>query len=186
MYSISITEIEDVWFAVVLDGTSVVASSFSCMRRDDVVRRITRYLHQERFSIQDKPEGLALNVLRNMHDIYAGKPVEEMYDLQLNSLPVFTRKVLEVTRMIPHGYVASYGGIAKAVGKTGAARAVGNVQAHNPFAPIVPCHRVVASNLKLGGYGGGFPLKRAILMREGVTFNGNRVAIKHLWQPSIL
>jgi O-6-methylguanine DNA methyltransferase len=66
--------------------------------------------------------------------------------------------------LIPVGYVASYGSIAKAAG--GSPRAVGNVMAANPFVPIVPCHRVVSSDFTLGGYGGGLDVKLDFLVRE--------------------
>jgi O-6-methylguanine DNA methyltransferase len=79
-------------------------------------------------------------------------------------LPAYTRKVLEVASLIPVGYVTSYVSLAKAAG--GGPRAVGNVMARNPFAPIVPCHRVVSADLTLGGYGGGLDVKIEILKRE--------------------
>ena len=78
-------------------------------------------------------------------------------------------KGLKTTLQIPLGYVASYGAIAKAVG--GSPRAVGNVMASNPFAPIVPCHRVVKSDLSLGGYGGGLRVKVELLSREKRGFS---------------
>ena len=65
--------------------------------------------------------------------------------------------------------MASYGSIAKAVG--GGPRAVGNVMASNPFAPIVPCHRVVKSDFSLGGYGGGLKVKLELLSREKRGFS---------------
>jgi len=80
--------------------------------------------------------------------------------------------VLNATASIPVGYVASYGAIAKAVG--GGARAVGNVMACNLFAPIVPCHRVVKSNLRLGGYAGGLQVKLEFLSREKRGFESPR------------
>src|SRR3989304_5460997 len=76
----------------------------------------------------------------------------------------FAEEVLAAASLIPMGYVTSYGAIAKAAG--GSPRAVGNVMACNPFAPIVPCHRVVGSDFGLGGYGGGFRVKREFLVRE--------------------
>ncbi len=113
--------------------------------------------------------------------IYEGKPADNKFSLNMDRLPLFTRKVLLLTFKIPRGYVATYGGIAEALGDKSAARAVGNVEAANPFSPIVPCHRVVASNLGLGGYGGGLDVKRALLKREGVTLTGDRVSSEHLW-----
>ena len=82
----------------------------------------------------------------------------------MEHLPAYTRRVLEVTALIPAGYVASYWSVAKAAG--GGPRAVGNVMARNPFAPFVPCHRVVSSDFTLGGYGGGLDVKLDFLVRE--------------------
>ena len=77
--------------------------------------------------------------------------------------------MLKATAEIPLGYVASYGSVAKAVG--GGPRAVGNIMAANPFAPIVPCHRVVKSDFTLGGYGGGLKVKLELLRREKRGFS---------------
>jgi len=68
--------------------------------------------------------------------------------------------------------VTSYGSISKAVG--GGPRVVGNIMAANPFAPIVPCHRVVKSNFTLGGYGGGLKVKVALLGREKRGFSNSK------------
>ena len=90
----------------------------------------------------------------------------------MNRLPVYTQKTLKATAKIPLGYLASYGSIAKAVG--GGPRAVGNVMASNPFAPIIPCHRVVKSDFTLGGYGGGLKVKLELLSREKRGFSSSK------------
>jgi methylated-DNA-[protein]-cysteine S-methyltransferase len=69
--------------------------------------------------------------------------------------------------MIGPGQTISYGELAAAVGHPGAARAVGSVMANNPIPIIIPCHRVLASDGTLGGYGGGLDMKRALLQMEG-------------------
>jgi O-6-methylguanine DNA methyltransferase len=119
-----------------------------------------------------------------MNQIYEGQSIKYNFILALDNIPLFTRRVLNLTAKIPRGYVATYGGLAKAVGNRHGARAVGNVEARNPFAPIIPCHRVVSSNLGLGGYGGGLDTKRRILEREDVIFEGNRISRKCLWIPT--
>lgn len=65
------------------------------------------------------------------------------------------------------GDTISYGELAAAVGHPGAARAVGSVMANNPIPIIIPCHRVLASDGTLGGYGGGLDMKRELLRLEG-------------------
>lgn len=91
----------------------------------------------------------------------------------------FKNKVYKICSAIPKGKVATYGQIAKLAGNSKAARAVGVFMKHNPNAPIVPCHRVVASDGKLTGYSGvgGITQKKKMLIEEGVTFKNNKVDI---------
>lgn len=94
----------------------------------------------------------------------------------------FTSQVLATVRRIPVGQVATYGDIAEAAGRPGAARAVGNIM-RDCGRPDVPCHRVVASGGKLGGYGGEPGLKRRLLLAEGVGFSGSRLKLaEHRWR----
>jgi len=78
----------------------------------------------------------------------------------------FENKVYEVVKKIPKGEVRTYGWVAKQIGQPKAARAVGNALNKNPFAPKVPCHRVVAKN-SLGGFARGLAAKRKLLRSEG-------------------
>ena len=80
--------------------------------------------------------------------------------------PEFHRQVWAALLEIPFGETASYGAIARKVGQPHAARAVGAANGANPIALIVPCHRVIGSDGSLTGYGGGLPLKRALLEHE--------------------
>ena len=187
MYTVCVKEIGDVWFSVAFGGDErMVASSFSYKGRKDVVAKIIESLPSGSSFTEAEPKGMALDILRDMHLIHEGKPVEREFKFDMDRLPPFTRKVLLMTYRIPRGFAATYGGIAKAIGDEGAARAVGNVERRNPFGPIVPCHRVVGSDLGLGGYGGGYDdldVKRAILEREGVVLIGERISKESLWVP---
>jgi AraC family transcriptional regulator of adaptative response/methylated-DNA-[protein]-cysteine methyltransferase len=78
----------------------------------------------------------------------------------------FQRRVWQELRRIPAGTTASYGDVARRIGKPGAARAVARACATNPLPLAVPCHRVVRSDGELGGYRGGVERKRALLARE--------------------
>jgi methylated-DNA-[protein]-cysteine S-methyltransferase len=89
----------------------------------------------------------------------------------------FQREVLHITCRIPYGQVYTYGEIAKKLGKPKAAQAVGQALGANPIPLIIPCHRVVASSGKLGGYSGrpghdGLNLKKQLLQIEGVRWPG--------------
>ncbi|CAL5230002.1 g13441 [Coccomyxa viridis] len=89
-------------------------------------------------------------------------------------------RLYQMCSAIPHGKVSTYGAMAKALQSS--PRAVGQALRRNPFAPEVPCHRVVAANLELGGFDGDWGLhtakvksKRALLVEEGVQFSGTRI-----------
>ena len=96
--------------------------------------------------------------------------------LDLDDRPSWDRRVLAVVRTIPPGATASYGEVARMVGSPGAARAVGGAVGRNPVGLVIPCHRVIAADGSLGGYGGGawgerevmLGIKRQLLAREGV------------------
>ena len=86
----------------------------------------------------------------------------------------FNQKVWAVTARIPSGQVRTYAWIARELGSKGY-RAVGNALNRNPYAPAVPCHRVVGSNGSLTGFAGGLDKKRKLLTDEGVEFRNGRV-----------
>ncbi len=85
--------------------------------------------------------------------------------LDLRGTP-FQRAVWEQLLQIPFGETRTYAEIARAVGRPSAVRAVGAANGANPVALVVPCHRVVATGGKLGGFGGGLPLKKRLLALE--------------------
>jgi methylated-DNA-[protein]-cysteine S-methyltransferase len=110
-------------------------------------------------------------------------------DVDLAALPIavpdispWDRLVLDGVRTIRRGSTASYGEIARRIGRPGAARAVGGAVGRNPVSILVPCHRVIAADGSLGGYGaaawGGveaaLDLKAALLALEGVTVTRRR------------
>jgi methylated-DNA-[protein]-cysteine S-methyltransferase len=94
----------------------------------------------------------------------------------------FNQKVWALTARVPAGKVTTYAAIAQAL-KTKGYRAVGNALNRNPYAPQVPCHRVVGSDGSLTGFAGGLPKKRALLAKEGVTLRGNgKVELTDLYE----
>lgn len=117
-------------------------------------------------------------VVDEVERVIAGEPVSSAdIPLDLGDRPIFDQRVLLAVRDVPWGRTASYGEIARRVGVPRAARAVGGAVGRNPIALLVPCHRIIASDGTLGGYGGEGPAdradalerKRALLRREGVT-----------------
>ncbi|MCH7808963.1 MAG: MGMT family protein, partial [Chloroflexi bacterium] len=100
-------------------------------------------------------------------DLVAGRPASNGVRLDWTGITPFRRAVLEECARIPPGETRSYGWLAEQVGHPRAARAVGRVMATNPWPLFVPCHRVVGSDGSLHGYGGGLPMKDALLRAEG-------------------
>ena len=83
----------------------------------------------------------------------------------------FQLKVWAYLRKIPRGSIKTYSQVAKAIGKPHSARAVANAIGKNPYAPKIPCHRVIRSDGSLGGYSGkgGVKIKRFLLKKEGIS-----------------
>lgn len=104
---------------------------------------------------------------------------EEIVIGQEQGVTPFQRQVYQVVARIPKGRVMTYRGLARAVGCR-SCQAVGQALKRNPFAPAVPCHRVISSDLTLGGYAGerdgeALARKLALLAEEGVLFVHGRL-----------
>ncbi len=92
----------------------------------------------------------------------------------------FQRKVFEATMDVPYGRVTTYKDLGLAIGCR-SPRAVGQALRRNPFAPVVPCHRVIGANCQIGGFSGEqsgpkIDYKRELLREEGVLFDGDSLA----------
>lgn len=110
----------------------------------------------------------SLSGLRSLLERYArGERVSLKWPLDMESGTLFQQDVWRALLTIPSGEVMTYGQIAAAVGKPGAARAVGQAVGSNPFSIVVPCHRVVGSDGALTGFGGGLATKERLLLGEG-------------------
>jgi O-6-methylguanine DNA methyltransferase len=158
-----------VWFAFACTQQQIIASSFDSSQQVTLRNVLGNIPFDLPFQVFHEPSAFAKITLSFLKSIYEGQNVSVSFSLALTRLPAYTQKVLKATAQIPLGYVASYGSIAKAVG--GGPRAVGNIMAANPFAPIVPCHRVVKSDFTLGGYGGGLKAKVELLGKEKRGFS---------------
>ena len=91
------------------------------------------------------------------------------FDIKLDlSMPPFYQKVLNIVNKIPYGKYLSYQEVATKAGNSKASRAAGSANARNPIPIIIPCHRVLGSGGKLGGYGGGIKIKKYLLKLEGI------------------
>ena len=173
MIEIYSQNIEDTWFAIAVNQQQIITSSFGADQQTTIQNVLSNIPFNMAFQAFHEPVPSAKNVLTTLKRVYDGKKVNENLSLATAHLPAYTKKVLKITEAIPLGYVTSYGAIAKAVG--GGPRAVGNIMASNPLAPIVPCHRVVRSDFTLGGYGFGLKNKIQLLSREKQGFSSSKI-----------
>ncbi len=102
-----------------------------------------------------------------------GKTPEQMPPMDLSAGTDFQQRVWKVLRSIATGDTLSYGDVAKTMGQSKAVRAVGGACGANPIPVLVPCHRVLAANKKIGGFSGGLDWKRKLLEREGIAKVGS-------------
>lgn len=164
MINLYIKYVKEVWFGVAFDGEEIFATTLAFSKKKAQQNLLRDIPFNVPFQQLERPSDFAEHVVAVLRDIYDGKDASTNFSLATKHLPHYIKKVIKATLLIPTGYVTSYGAIAKATG--GSPRAVGNVMAANPFAPLVPCHRVVRSDFTLGGYGGGLDVKLQILKRE--------------------
>jgi len=104
--------------------------------------------------------------IRELEEYFRGERREFSVPLDPGQAPTFRAKAWQALRDIPFGETRSYGEIARILGKEGAARAVGGACHSNPLVVVVPCHRVLGSDGKLTGFGGGLWRKEWLLEHE--------------------
>ena len=126
----------------------------------------------------DAAEAVLASARPALAALAAGHPADaRAVPIDLRDRPAWDRAVLAAVRDVPYGHTASYGEIARRIGAPRAARAVGGALGRNPISMVIPCHRIIAADGTLGGYGGtgwldrdhALSRKEALLMREGVT-----------------
>ena len=164
MIGIYTKNISGVWFGTACTEQRVFSTAFANSQQKALRKLLKSLPFNVPFQVHPEPSAFAEKVLASIKNAYDGNDTSQKLSFATEHLPAYTQKVLKTTTSIPTGYVTSYGALAKAAG--GSPRSVGRVMASNPFAPIVPCHRVVSSDFTLGGYGGGLTVKLEFLIRE--------------------
>jgi len=131
------------------------------------IRPNPRHLREEKKAITwQESDGEMLPYVRELEQYFAGQRREFSFPLDLRGTN-FQLACWNALLDIPYGETRSYAAIARAVGNPQGFRAVGMANHRNPLAIVVPCHRVIASDGTLCGYGGGLELKRKLLELEG-------------------
>lgn len=124
-----------------------------------------------------RPPGHLERAAAALQEYLAGRRRTFDLPLDLAGVTSFQRRVYDRLLAIPFGHVATYGEVARAIGQdAGTARAVGQAVGANPVAILVPCHRVVASDGRLVGFGGGLARKMSLLRLEGIDVDGARAS----------
>jgi len=131
------------------------------------IRPNPRHLRKEKNSFTfEGSASLMHSYVKELEEYFAGDRREFTFPLDLRGTD-FQLACWHALLAIPYGETRSYSDIARAVGKANAFRAVGMANNRNPIAIVVPCHRVIASDGTLCGYGGGLDVKRKLLELEG-------------------
>jgi methylated-DNA-[protein]-cysteine S-methyltransferase len=149
----------------------------------EATRRRMRRLHPSSTeTLEEAVPPLARMAVERIRGLLRGEK-DDLRDLPLDmsALPAFNRRVYELIRQTGPGQTTTYGEIAASLGEPAAARAVGQAMARNPFAPVVPCHRVLAAAGPSGSYGsggfsagGGLTTKLRMLQIEGARLSRER------------
>ncbi len=110
------------------------------------------------------------DVINQLTEYFSGKRKQFKIETKLEIASFYKKALTEVAK-VPYGKTASYGQIAQQLNSPKAARAVGTANARNPLPIIIPCHRIITRNGKLGGYAGGLKMKRYLLDLESKNMN---------------
>jgi O-6-methylguanine DNA methyltransferase len=149
LITLATNKIDGLWFAAALNQSGeIVHTGFSPskgMLLEEIIKRDPSIKIQ-----RDDSEGR--NVLRILGKLIRGEDADLAVRINLDSATAFQRSVYNTLRRVPRGKVSTYSMLAEATGRKRAARAVGNCVASNPLPLIIPCHRIVLSSLKIGGY----------------------------------
>ena len=164
MIHVCYQKMRNIWYGAAVRDNQVLATCFST-KEPDLKRLLRRLPHDIPFQVTEEPNQLLTKVLEALEEIFNGKDKKSFgFNIDMNHFSSYKQNVLNCTRLVPVGYVTTYGAIAKVVG--GIARSVGRVEAINPVPLLISCHRVVCSDLSIGGYGYGEQVKMEILQRE--------------------
>jgi len=164
-------KIGDMWCAVAIEDEKIWSTAFATSEKECVQQLRENLPYNQPFTFEEKPSLLAEKILGALKSVLEGENISWDFKFETQHLPKYTQRVLDCLSRVPVGYVTTYKALAKTVG--GGPRAVGQVMASNPFAPLVPCHRVIKTDFSIGGFGGAernVRLKRALLQREDKGF----------------
>ena len=157
------TPLGKLWLAVSEMG--LVAVEFDDMDQNEFTGYVeTHFKHPAKYSPKHTAEAA-----RQLREYLMGKRRKFTFPIDWSGLKPFQKSALRATLAIPYGETRTYQDLAQQIGHPRAARAVGRAEATNPMPLVIPCHRVLGTDGKLHGYGGGegLPTKEWLLKMEG-------------------
>jgi len=161
------------WGWIVIAGNNSAVTNISLptksQKEASAIENNFLLLQNSSFNLNTKNK-LLLKTINQLKEYFSGTRDKFNLPIDVSHGTKFQQKVWNLVHQIPYGDTLSYGQIAAQIGHSGAARAVGTAMGANPIPLIIPCHRVVTSNNKLGGFGGGENMKRKLLKLEGINF----------------
>ncbi|MFC1966108.1 methylated-DNA--[protein]-cysteine S-methyltransferase [Chloroflexota bacterium] len=155
------------WIGILASAKGLLATTLPQQSAQEALQLLGDNVNQATYSPY-----LLNNLTERLKTYFSGHRVSFPDELDLSGATPFQHKVWEATRLIPYGETRSYLWVAEQIKRPEAVRAVGQALGKNPLPLIVPCHRVVASNGKLGGFGGGLEMKENLLRLEGYASIG--------------
>ncbi len=159
-------------------GLMASARGLCCLTLPQPSAPVARRLLGDRVSQATRSPGLFGNLAKRLRAYFSGCQVVFADELDLSGATPFQCQVWQVTRCIPCGETRSYLWVAGQMGRPGAVRAVGQALGRNPLPVIVPCHRVVGRDGRLGGYRGGTEMKQHLLHLEASGRNDKLNTVK--------
>ena len=162
------SQLDSPWGSLFLAGTDKSICACRFMAGKDEAGPIADLIKENSEALLKEDSVPLTPAVEHLHRYFSGEPEQLCYPLELQGSP-FKIRVWSALRESPLGRIFTYGEIAARIGSPRAARAVGQACGSNQVVLFVPCHRVVAAQGKLGGFGGGLSLKKALLLHEGVS-----------------
>ena len=149
------------WMAVLASGRGLVRATLPRASAEDAQNALGECASQA-----TRADDQFTDLATRFQSYFRGGKPSFPDKLDLSAGTPFQRAVWEGARRIPYGETQSYGELAEEIGRPGAGRAVGQAMGRNPVAIVIPCHRVIASGGKLGGFGDRLDLKWSLLSLE--------------------
>jgi len=152
MIDVYVRKLDDTWLGLAYTEEKIVATALNYTKETTLKNLLRSLPPNANFQILEKGSDFAEKTVLTLKEVHLGKQEFKDFTLATEYVPEPLASVLKAAASIPIGYVTSYGNIAKAADTE--PKLVGQIMASNPLYPIVPCHRVVGSDLSLVGYGG--------------------------------